>query len=157
MTKSTSNQGRRALMKSEKFMPEAYLDSAGIWTIGYGTIRLDGQPIRRGMRITPERAEKELTKFISGLETALNSALRDVKTEQREFDAFINLGYNIGLAGLLSSTALRRHIAGDKKGAAAAIGMWNKETRNGVKVVSNGLVNRRNREIDMYLHGVYVM
>lgn len=161
---NTSNQGIRALMKSENFEPEAYLDGGGVWTIGYGTIRLDGAPVRRGQRITPERAEKELRNFVAGLETALNAALGKTPTTQAEFDAFINLGYNIGLgrpayngkakiSGLLTSTALARHIAGDKNGAAEAITWWNKD--NG-KVV-RGLVNRRAREVEMYRHGVYVM
>jgi hypothetical protein len=28
--------------------------------------------------------------------------------------------------------------------------MWNKETKNGVKVVSNGLIKRRKREYQLY-------
>ena len=66
---------------------------------------------------------------------------------------FINLAYNIGLPGFLGSTALKRHIDGNKKGCAEAIGWWNKV--NGKTV--QGLVNRRNREVQMYLNGIYAM
>lgn len=149
----TSQQGIRALEKSEAFKPNAYQDGGGVWTVGYGTIRLDGAPVNSRTRITQERAEQELIKFISGLESALTTALGKAPITQNEFDAFINLGYNIGMKGLLSSTALRKHIDGDKKGAAAGIKLWNKD--NGKTV--QGLVNRREREANMYLNGVYVV
>lgn len=149
----TSEQGIRALMKSEKFEPAAYKDGGGVWTLGYGTIRLNGQPVVSGQRITQERAEVELKKFCGGIEDALNAAIGSAPTTQNEFDALVNLGYNIGLKGLLGSTALKRHIAGEKKGAAEAIAWWNKD--NGATV--KGLVNRREREVQMYLNGVYAV
>lgn len=149
----TSDQGIRALEKSEAFKPTAYQDSVGVWTIGYGTIRLDGAPVRAGMRITQERAEVELRKFVSGLETALTTALGKSPTKQNEFDAFINIAYNIGLSAALSSTFLKRHIAGDKKGCAEAITWFNK---GGGKTIQ-GLVNRRAREVQMYLNGIYAL
>lgn len=149
----TSQQGIRALCKSEKFEPVAYKDGGGVWTVGYGTIRLDGKPVVAGQRITQERAEDELGKFVAGLEAGLNAALGKTPTQQCQFDAFVNIAYNIGLPGALGSTFLRRHIAGDKKGCAEAIAMWNKD--NGKTIP--GLVNRRNREINMYLNGVYAV
>lgn len=149
----TSQQGLRALQKSEGFKPNAYQDSVGVWTIGYGTIRLDGKPVVKGQRITQERAADELAKFVSGLESGISAALGKSPTKQCEFDAFINLAYNIGLSAFLGSTALKRHIDGNKKGCAEAITWWNKA---GGKTLQ-GLVNRRQREANMYLNGVYVL
>ncbi len=149
----TSEQGIRALMKSEELRTEAYEDSVGVWTIGYGTTRINGVKVKKGDRITPERAESELRKFVTGLEAAITTALGRTPTKQNEFDAFINIAYNIGLSGTLDSTFLKRHINGDKKGAAEAISWWNK---GGGKVLK-GLVNRRNREIQMYLNSIYSM
>lgn len=149
----TSEQGIRALMKSEELRTEAYQDSAGIWTIGYGTTRINGVKVKKGDRITPERAESELRKFVSGLEAGLTTALGKSPTKQNEFDAFVNIAYNIGLSGALGSTFLKRHIDGDKKGCAEAITWWNK---SGGKTVQ-GLVNRRAREVQMYLNGIYVL
>lgn len=147
----TSDQGIRALMKSEAFEPTAYQDGAGVWTIGYGTTRMDGAPVRSGMRITQERAEIELRKFVSGLEAGFTTALGKSPTKQNEFDAFINIAYNIGLSGALDSTFLKRHKEGDKKGCAEAITWWNKSGGKTVK----GLINRRAREVQMYLNGIY--
>lgn len=149
----TSSQGIRALMKSEAFEPVAYQDSVGVWTIGYGTTRIRGVPVRKGQRITQDEAREELVIFCRGLENALNSALAKTPTKQNEFDAFVNIGYNIGLPGMLDSTFLKRHIAGDKKGCAEAMKWWNKAGGKTLK----GLVNRREREANMYLNGVYVM
>ena len=147
----TSQNGLRALMKSESFEPVAYKDSAGIWTVGYGSIRVDGQPVVKGQRITQEKAANELARFISGLEAGLTSALNKTPTTQYEFDAFVNIAYNIGLSGALGSTFLKRHKEGDKRGCAEAIKWWNKAGGQTVK----GLVNRREREANMYLNGVY--
>lgn len=149
----TSDQGIRALEKSEEFRPTSYQDSVGVWTIGYGTIRLNGAPVRAGMRISQEQAELELRKFVSGVETGLTTALGNAPTKQNEFDAFVNIAYNIGLPNALSSTFLKRHIAGDKKGAAEAITWFNKA---GGKTVQ-GLVNRRAREVQMYVNGIYAL
>lgn len=148
-----SQQGLRALMKSEAFKPDAYQDGGGVWTIGYGTIKLDGKPVVKGQRITQERAADELAKFVSGLESGITSALGSAPTSQCEFDAFINLSYNIGLSGFLGSTALERHIEGNKKGCAEAMSWW---VKDGGKTVQ-GLINRRNREVNMYLNGIYVL
>lgn len=147
----TSELGIRALMKSEALRTVAYEDSVGVWTIGYGTTRINGVSVKKGQRITPEQAESELRKFVAGLEAGISSVLGRTPTKQCEFDAFINIAYNIGLSATLDSTFLRRHIAGDKKGCAEAITWWNK---GGGKTLK-GLVNRRAREVQMYVNGIY--
>lgn len=147
----TSTQGIRALMKSEKFEPIAYKDSVGVWTVGYGTIKLDGKPVVSGQRITQERAEQELVKFCGGIETFLDTVLGKAPTTQTEFDAFVNILYNIGIHHKDLPTFLKRHIEGDKKGCAEAISWWNKAGGQTLK----GLVNRRTREANLYLNGVY--
>ncbi len=63
-----------------------------------------------------------------------------------EFGAFVSLTHNIGVGAFTKSTAARKFNKGDKVGAAKAILLWNKITVNGVKVVSQGLINRRASE-----------
>ena len=61
-----SRSGERDLLaqvrEDEGFRGEAYLDTLGVWTIGYGsTTRLDGDHrVREGDRITMEAAEAKL-------------------------------------------------------------------------------------------------
>ena len=56
-----SRKGLDAIKFFEGLELEAYEDSAGIPTIGYGTIRIDGKPVKMGMKITAEQAEQYLS------------------------------------------------------------------------------------------------
>ncbi|XAO54202.1 endolysin [Yersinia phage vB_YenM_P778] len=152
-----TQQGYRALKKSEGLKLQAYQDGAGVWTIGYGTTRIDGKPVTKGMRITEERADALFAKDLEVFTSAINSAIGSAKTSDYQFDAFVNITYNIGISAMSGSTFMRRHKDGDYTGCAQSMLSWNKITVKGVKVVSQGLANRRKREADMYLHGVYVL
>lgn len=150
-----SQRGLNDIKLSEGYRGKAYYDDAGIPTIGYGTIRINGTPVRMGMTCTPEEAERWLKQDLSVFEKAVNKAIGNVETTQNEYDAMVNLCYNIGAANFTSSTVLRKHLAGDRIGAAKAFEMWCKVTVNGQKVFNQGLFNRRKRESDMYLRGIY--
>jgi GH24 family phage-related lysozyme (muramidase) len=67
-------------------------------------------------------------------------------TTQHQFDAIVCLTYNIGLGNLAASTLLKKHLAGDPKGAAAEFGKWNKANHK----VLQGLVTRRAAEAALY-------
>lgn len=149
-----SNEGLAALKFLEGFREEAYLDSAGVPTIGYGTTKVDGGPVKMGSTISKEKAEECLSKDITWAEAVVNEKLSSPAT-QNEFDALVIETYNIGAPAFKESTFLKRHNAGDKAGCAEAMQWWNKVTVNGEKVVSEGLKNRRKYEADIYLDGKY--
>ena len=128
---------------------KAYRDSAGTWTIGYGHT---GPNVQGGEEITAERAEQLLVRDISWATDTVRRALRVSVTEEQRA-ALISLTFNIGSGGFLSSTVLRRLNAGNYEGAADAILLWNKITRNGVKERDQGLANRRERERMLFLRG----
>jgi lysozyme len=150
-----SQRGMNDIKLSEGFRSKAYLDSAGIPTIGYGTIRINGVPVKMGMVCTIEEAERYLRQDLKVFEMEVNKAIAGVPTTQNEYDALVNICYNIGVSNFRSSTFLKRHKAGDKIGCAKAFEMWCKVTVNGRKVTNQGLLNRRIREADMYLRGIY--
>lgn len=75
----------------------------------------------------------------------INSLVR-VELTQNQFDALCCLTFNIGHAAFAGSTLRRKLNAGDYAGAAAQFDVWNKETVNGKKTISNGLVTRRAEE-----------
>lgn len=114
------------------------------WTIGWGST---GPGIHKGVRWTQEQAD---ARFAADLDAkygkAVNDMLGDAPTTQSQFDALVSLCYNIGIAALRGSTVMRRHKAGDFKGAADAFVMWNK---NDGKVM-RGLTRRRLAEADLY-------
>lgn len=149
-----SSKGLEAIKFFEGLRLEAYKDSAGIPTIGYGTIRIKGRPVTMGMKITAEQAEQYLLADVENYVGAVNKAIK-VPTTQNEFDALVVETYNIGIGAMQDSTFIKRHNAGNKVGCAEAMQWWNKVTVNGKKVTSKGLQNRRRMEAKIYLDTVY--
>lgn len=149
-----SPQGLDAIKFFEGLRLEAYKDSAGIPTIGYGTIRINGKPVTMGMKITEAQAEQYLLEDVEKFVVAVNKAIK-VPTTQSEFDALVIETYNIGIGAMQDSTFMKRHNAGNKVGCAEAMQWWNKVTVNGQKVTSKGLTNRRRMEAQIYLDAVY--
>lgn len=139
--------------QEEVFVDHVYDDGYGNLTIGYGDTRPEVlKQYRKG--ITEAQAADLLMKLLADLWSSVSSMVRpDTTDNQRR--AFTSLAYNIGLAGFESSTALARHNAGDTLGAVEALKWWNKaeDPDTGELVVSQGLVNRRQREADLYLAG----
>lgn len=149
-----SSKGLEAIKFFEGLRLEAYKDSAGIPTIGYGTIRINGRPVTMGMKITAEQAEQYLLADVENYVGAVNKVIK-VPTTQNEFDALVVETYNIGIGAMQDSTFIKRHNAGNKVGCAEAMQWWNKVTVNGKKVTSKGLQNRRRMEAKIYLDAVY--
>lgn len=71
-----------------------------------------------------------------------------VPINQNMFDALTSFTYNVGVAGFMNSTALRRLNKEDYKGCAEAMTWYNKG--NNGKVLP-GLVRRRNEERNLFL------
>lgn len=125
----------------------AYQDSVGVWTIGYGwTNPVDGKPIRAGMTIKQETAERLLKTGLVSYESDV-SRLVKVGLTQGQFDALVSFTYNLGARSLSTSTLLRKLNAGDYAGAADEFLRWNKA---GGKVL-NGLTRRREAERALFL------
>lgn len=70
--------------------------------------------------------------------------------------AFVSFAYNAGVSAACGSTAAKRVRAGNYAAACEAITWWNKVTHpvTGKKVVSKGLVNRRDAERKLCLSGL---
>ena len=143
----TSDKGIALIKQFEGCKLTAYQDSVGVWTIGYGwTKPVDGKPIRAGMTIKQETAERLLK---TGLVSYENDVSRLVKVDltQGQFDALVSFTYNLGARSLSTSTLLRKLNAGDYAGAADEFLRWNKA---GGKVLS-GLTRRREAERALFL------
>ncbi|MDU4065939.1 lysozyme [Enterobacter kobei] len=142
-----SDKGIALIKQFEGCKLTAYQDSVGVWTIGYGwTKPVDGKPIRAGMTIKQETAERLLK---TGLVSYENDVSRLVKVDltQGQFDALVSFTYNLGARSLSTSTLLRKLNAGDYAGAADEFLRWNKA---GGKVL-NGLTRRREAERALFL------
>ncbi|QZS46299.1 lysozyme [Enterobacter cloacae complex sp.] len=142
-----SDKGLALIKQFEGCKLTAYRDSVGVWTIGYGwTQPVDGKPIRAGMTIKQETAERLLKTGLVSYESDV-SRLVKVDLTQGQFDALVSFTYNLGARSLSTSTLLRKLNAGDYAGAADEFLRWNKA---GGKVL-NGLTRRREAERDLFL------
>ena len=143
----TSEKGIALIKQFEGCKLTAYQDSVGVWTIGYGwTQPVDGKPIRSGMTINQETAERLLKTGLVSYESDV-SRLVKVGLTQGQFDALVSFTYNLGARSLSTSTLLRKLNAGDYAGAADEFLRWNKA---GGKVI-NGLTRRREAERALFL------
>ncbi|CAM8556988.1 lysozyme [Enterobacter hormaechei subsp. xiangfangensis] len=143
----TSDKGVALIKQFEGCKLTAYQDSVGVWTIGYGwTQPVDGKPIRAGMTIKQETAERLLKTGLVSYESDV-SRLVKVGLTQGQFDALVSFTYNLGARSLSTSTLLRKLNIGDYAGAADEFLRWNKA---GGKVL-NGLTRRREAERALFL------
>ena len=143
----TSDKGIALIKEFEGCKLTAYQDSVGVWTIGYGwTQPVDGKPIRAGMTIKQQTAERLLKTGMVSYESDV-SRLVKVGLTQGQFDALVSFTYNLGARSLSTSTLLRKLNAGDYAGAADEFLRWNKA---GGKVL-NGLTRRREAERALFL------
>lgn len=142
-----SDKGIALIKQFEGCKLTAYQDSVGVWTIGYGwTKPVDGKPIRAGMTIKQETAERLLKTGLVSYENDVSRLLK-VDLTQGQFDALVSFTYNLGARSLSTSTLLRKLNAGDYAGASDEFLRWNKA---GGKVL-NGLTRRREAERALFL------
>jgi len=125
---------------------EAYPDPAtggAPWTIGYGST---GPDIKKGAVWTKEQAERRFAEHSAEFAAKVAKLLGDTPTTQEQFDAMVSLAYNVGMGNFAGSTLLKKHKAGDHKGAAAEFARWNRA--NGKAMA--GLTRRRAAEAKLY-------
>lgn len=139
------------IARLEKFRPSVYLDQAGKPTIGYGHLIQPGESFPNG--ITKEEAEQLLAKDVRTAEQAIRDKVT-VPLTQNQFDALTSLVYNIGAGNFQNSTLLQLLNQGDYESAADQFLVWDKiRDQYGKLVVSEGLLNRRDDEYDIFLYG----
>jgi lysozyme len=151
-----SLNGRKKLTAWEGFEPRIYRDAAGKLTIGVGhlltpselssgKIWIQGEPVRYAGGLTESQVLDLLGQDLKRFEDAVNQVVQ-VDLSQNRFDALVSFCFNVGDAAFRNSTLLRLLNQGDYGAVPAQMRRW--VHCNG-KVVQ-GLVNRRNREIDLW-------
>lgn len=143
------DEGMEFLKKREGYKEVAYLDSALVWTIGYGTTFINGRRVRRDDTCSEFEAEAWLMSDIMEAQDIINDFVK-IELKQYEFNALVSFVYNIGIGGFLSSTLLKVLNKGGKVYADLFL-RWNKVTVNGKKIISQGLTNRRKLEYQLFI------
>ena len=147
----TSDKGIDFIKRHEALRLNAYLDAAGVWTIGYG--HTGG--VNSGDVISEKQAEEFLRADLSTAERALNRTR--LQLNQNQFDALVSFIFNVGVgrakshpkgaSGFLGSTLLikARHDVNDPT-IRKEFERW---VYAGGKILK-GLVRRRKEEADLY-------
>ena len=129
------------ITKEEGFRNKAYKDSKNLATIGVGHLIKTDEPHLLNTTLTDEQVKDLLKSDLKWCSEAVESSVR-VSLTQNQFDALYSLCFNIGETNFKRSTVVKRINAGDLKGAADAILMWNKPAV---------LQKRRERERALFL------
>ena len=122
-------------------------------TIGYGHLIKSGEDFRNG--ITESIATELLLFDIATAERAIENNIT-VPLSQNQYDALVSLAYNIGAKNFATSTVVK-YINNPKIHSSiypnleSAWKAWNRSQGK----ISNGLINRRQNEGDMYNKGTY--
>ena len=132
-----SKEGTALIKKFEGCRLEAYQDSVGVWTIGYGHTK----GVKEGDKINQDEAEHLLEEEMPEYEGYINTFV-EVPLKQNQFDALVCWVYNLGPTNLKDSTLLACLNAEKYNDIPAQIKRWNKA---GGKVLQ-GLIRRREAE-----------
>jgi GH24 family phage-related lysozyme (muramidase) len=144
----TASSNCVALIKRfEGFRTKAYQDSVGIWTLGYGTTKVNGRPVSEGDTCTKAEAETYLLADMKTVaEAPIKRNTRSLVT-QSMYDALVCFTYNVGPGNFAKSTLLKDLNSSKYLDAASGFILWNRA--GGVELA--GLTKRRTAEKDLFL------
>ncbi len=130
-----------AMLASEGYSPVAYTPVPGDKiTIGFGETR----GVKPGDTITPVKAVERALSSVAVFEGAIKQCVK-VPLYQYEYDAYLQLSYNIGSGAFCGSTLVKRLNTFDYEGACRAILQWDQFKGKPLR----GLTLRRQREYQL--------
>lgn len=152
-----SEHGIDLLTEWEGFKPNAYNDIVGVATIGVGhaltpaeksagALNIDGTSVPYANGLSEDQVKALLGSDLQRYESALNDAIA-VDLAQNQFDALVSFCFNIGIGGFQGSTVLKDVNNSNFDAVPGDLRMWDKAGGQ----VSDGLVNRRAKEISLWL------
>lgn len=145
--KKLDSTGYKLIQEFEGLKLSAYRDSAGIPTIGYGNITYqNGKKVKMGDTVTKTDADVLFQHFADEFASKVNDLVKS-NVNQNQFNALVSLAYNIGIGALGKSTILKKvNLNPNDATIRTEFLKW---VNAGSKKIQ-GLVNRRNKEADLY-------
>ncbi len=142
--------------QSEGCQLKAYLDQAGIATIGWGLTRYpDGSPVNLSDTYADQAdADNDLAIVLGETVSQTAACFTWDGITSQMLGACADLAYNIGATAFRTSTLVRRLNRGSVQDAAAQFPVWDKAHIDGQLVEVRGLLLRRQREQAVFLTGV---
>jgi len=144
--------GLEHLKRWEGLRLQAYQDSKGVWTIGYGHTAAAGTPyVHKGLKITAQEAERILARDLGQYERAVEEAVQ-VPLTDNQFAALVSFTYNVGSAAFKRSTLLKKLNKGDYESVPDEMKKWTRAGKQHLK----GLKARRVAEGGLWVTGEFV-
>jgi len=170
MIRRISDAGVAEIKKMESVEPYVYTDQAGYQTIGVGhkivrqefdtgVIVIDGESVWWMKGLNPGQIDGLLRQDLAGAEDTVSQFVK-VPLTDNEYAALVSLCFNIGSTSFRDSSVVRVLNNNDYDSVPSKMRMWDKITIQEVqpdgtrikkKVVSKGLVKRRQAEIQLWL------
>jgi lysozyme len=162
--------GIKELQAMESVEPYVYSCSAGHQTIGVGhkitaheletgLLLIDGNAVRWIDGLTTEQIDGLMRADLAAAEWQVESCVK-VPMSENQFAALVSLCFNIGSQAFKESSVVRVLNKGEYHLVPGFMKLWNKITVKEVrldgsvvnkKIVSQGLVNRREAEVKLWL------
>lgn len=119
-----SENGFAIIREFEGFRSQAYLDTGGVWTIGYGTIKYpNGIRVKKGDTCTQGQAELWLKNDCAWVDACLDKYVKTT-INQNQFDALSSFVYNVGESAFIKSTMLTLINKGELQNSALQFDRW---------------------------------
>jgi lysozyme len=134
-------KGLSLVKRWEGLRTRAYLDTGGVWTIGFGSTR----GVKEGQEITAKDAEALLRVDLADAEKAVARYVK-VPLTQTQFDVLVSFVFNLGSGNFANSTLLKKLNAGSYSSVPTELLRWVYD--NGKYIA--GLERRRRDEADMW-------
>lgn len=136
------------ITRKEGFRSEPYWDNAQ-WSIGFGSYAGSRDPkVKPNISVTREQAYSLFQQQIGEYRDQVDKYNTRYNWTPYERDALTSFAYNIGSIDQLTANGTR-----SKAEIAAKMLEYNKETKGGAKVFSQGLFDRRKEEQAIFLGG----
>ena len=130
---------------SEGLRLEAYRDTGGIWTIGWGHT---GPEVHKGLQWKQAQADIALYSDVMHAWEAIREHVEPCT--QGQCDAMTDFAFNLGAGALLGSTLLKLHRDGQHAKAQAEFVKWDHGKVDGREQELTGLRRRRIAESELY-------
>lgn len=144
------------IQQEEGFKSTAYPDQAGVWTIGYGTTKINGQPVKPGDTITKEEALRIAKEQIVNDYSTFADLLGDTELTPSQFTALNSFEYNLG-SGVWNQPSGQKILNAIKNKDYKTAGNLMQQFVNvrnpqtGQLQPNSGLISRRQREAQLLL------
>lgn len=150
---TASDAMKEALAEEEGVRLTVYRDVAGYPTVGVGHLVRPADGLKVGDTISYEQALKFLESDIIHAEEAVKRLVGDLPLYQYEFDALVDLVYNVGEGNVSASESPKLNAAIQSGDYEAIASQLHYHTAGGAK--ANGLVYRSERRQAIFMDAAY--